>query len=547
MSFALEPLLPEIARSQLASQAVVLLDRSGTILYVSPRFCALFGYSDRELIGVHHWILFPPGEADRSSVREQWSRLLQGEPLTTTLRRLTKAGEERWLHANYLPIHDEAGQVAQIYQTVADRTAAELHRMRLEGEHTAVAQAFALIEFDPTGVVQDANDNFCAIMGITREALIGRHHASLLFPEEGEHPDYVRFWPRLAQGQPAAGEFRRRRNDGREIFLSASYMPVFDREGRVFRVVKVAQVSHARQQMEWMRTLSQSLAEAGRGLGQGPDRIGLAVDEQRLATSSQAAAIAEVTSSLSELRQTSSQALEQAQGLLEVAEQSQEASVQGAEVVSRSLDGMHRIRDRVEAIQARILALSDHTAQIADIITTVNEVAEQSKLLALNASIEAARAGEFGKSFSVVANEMRDLAEQSKGATRQVRQLLSDIREATGAAVVATEDGIAKVEEGQQLATRAGMIMERLGSVISQSVDASRLIANAARQQGAGVGQVADAMVSIDGATRNAARGMNQIQAAMAEVRQTASQVAEQVVRLQSAQDEVLAARNSAA
>jgi methyl-accepting chemotaxis protein len=547
MSFALEPLLPKIARCQWEAQAAVLLDRSGTILQVNPRFCALFGYGAEELTGAHQNMLFPKGEADRPAVREQWSRLTQGEALTTTLRRLTKAGEERWLHANYLPILDETGQVAQIYHSVADRTAAELHRMRLEGEHTAVAQSFALIEFDPTGVVVDANDNFCAIMAINRETLIGRHHASMLFPEEREHQDYASFWPRLAQGHPATGEFRGRRSDGREVFLSASYMPVFDRDGRVFRVVKVAQVSHARQQMEWMRSISQSLAEAGRGLGQGTGRITLAVDEQRLATSSQAAAIAQVTSSLSELRQTSTQALEQAQGLLEVAEQSQEVSVQGAEVVSRSLSGMHQIRDRVEAIQTRILALSDHTAQIADIITTVNEVAEQSKLLALNASIEAARAGEFGKSFSVVANEMRDLAEQSKGATRQVRQLLSDIREATGAAVVATEDGIAKVEEGQQLATRAGTIMERLGGVISQSVDASRLIANAARQQGAGVGQVADAMVSIDGATRNAARGMNQIQAAIVEVRETAAQVAEQVVRLQSAQDEVIAARTSAA
>jgi methyl-accepting chemotaxis protein len=104
---------------------------------------------------------------------------------------------------------------------------------------------------------------------------------------------------------------------------------------------------------------------------------------------------------------------------------------------------------------------------------------------------------------------MRDLAEQSKQATRQVRQLLSDIREATGAAVVATEDGIAKVEEGSKLASASGTIMTNLATVVTRSVEASRLIANASRQQGMGVSQVADAMVYIDSAVRNAAVAMD--------------------------------------
>ncbi len=244
------------------------------------------------------------------------------------------------------------------------------------------------------------------------------------------------------------------------------------------------------------------------GAGVTLDRV---VSDQSASVAEQAAAIAQVTSSLSELRQTSAQALEQADAMRDVSEAAETTVREGAQAVGDSVHGMNTIRERVEAIQGTIQGLTDHTNQIGDIIATVNEIAEQSKLLALNASIEAARAGEYGRSFSVVANEMRDLAEQSKQATRQVRQLLSDIRDATSSAVVATEEGLANVHEGQRLAGVVGDIMGSVEQVIQQAAEASRLIANASRQQRAGVSQVADAMVNIDHATRSSAHAMNDL------------------------------------
>jgi len=216
----------------------------------------------------------------------------------------------------------------------------------------------------------------------------------------------------------------------------------------------------------------------------------------------QASAVAEVTSSLSELRQTSAQARIQSKEMLEVSEHASVAASRGGETIRETIEGMESIRERVEVIQERICALTDQTRQIGDIIATVNEVAEQSKLLALNASIEAARAGEYGRSFSVVANEMRDLAEQSKQATRQVRELLSGIQNATTEAVVATEEGIQETDRGRASVRRTGELLEELGEAVSRTADASRLIASASRQQGEGVSQVADAMVEIDQSLR---------------------------------------------
>ena len=235
------------------------------------------------------------------------------------------------------------------------------------------------------------------------------------------------------------------------------------------------------------------------------------VQEQQASVAGSAAAVAEVTSSLSELRQTSSQSLEHATTLLEVVDVASESVRSGSESARDSITGLRSIREQVESIQGTIQALVEHTNQIGDIITTVNEIAEQSKLLALNASIEAARAGEYGRSFSVVANEMRDLAEQSKQATRQVRNLLSDISEATASAVLVTEGGLQHARDGEALVARVGTALEEIEESVQRTEDASRLISSASRQQQSGVSQVADAMIHIDQTTRDTASAMNQL------------------------------------
>ena len=256
----------------------------------------------------------------------------------------------------------------------------------------------------------------------------------------------------------------------------------------------------------------QTLGEASEAVGSGTSSLKSSLLEQSSASQEQATAIAEISSTLSELRQTASQTMQQAEAVCETAQQSVRTVDEGRQTLSQSVEGMKTIRNRVEVIQDKILALSDHTQQIGDIITTVNEIAEQSKLLAFNASIEATRAGEFGKSFAVVANEMRDLAEQSKQATREVRKLLSDIREATNAAVLATEEGTKKAEEGQVYADKASQIIEDLGEVIQRSADAGQLISETTLQQETGVTQVAEAMVEIDKTVRVNAESMAQLQ-----------------------------------
>jgi methyl-accepting chemotaxis protein len=236
--------------------------------------------------------------------------------------------------------------------------------------------------------------------------------------------------------------------------------------------------------------------------------------EQSASAQELASAIGEVTATLSELRETSSEALRNAELVIAKAEGAFQTSASGRESVGHAISSMRAIREQVSEIAERILQLNDQTSQIGNIIATVNEISAQSKLLALNAAIEAARAGEHGKGFGVVASEIRSLAEQSKEATSQVREILGEIQAGTNAAVVAAEEGTKKSESGMALADVSGEKIQELARSMEESSSSARLIANSARQQSAGIEQAAQALVSISNATNSTAAGLKQTEVA---------------------------------
>ncbi|MCU0513732.1 MAG: methyl-accepting chemotaxis protein, partial [Anaerolineae bacterium] len=236
---------------------------------------------------------------------------------------------------------------------------------------------------------------------------------------------------------------------------------------------------------------------------------------QIAAVTEQDVAITQTASTVEEVRLTVQQTAERARSVAEAAQQSIQIAHAGQQAVSDTIHGMQSIRERVQSIAENILLLSGHTQQIGDIINTVNAIADQSKLLALNASIEAARAGQEGRGFAVVAMEVRQLAEQSRTATARVRTILNEIQKATNAAVMVTEEGSKGTDAGMQLVERAGEVIRQLATTIDHTSQSAMQIAASTAQQTNGMDQLAVAMSQIRQASMQSASSARQTEASV--------------------------------
>jgi methyl-accepting chemotaxis protein len=223
-----------------------------------------------------------------------------------------------------------------------------------------------------------------------------------------------------------------------------------------------------------------------------------------------ATAVGETSVTVGQIKQAAEVSNRKAQYVMDSAQRSADVSQSGKRSVEEMVERMHLIRQETESVAESIMRLSEQSQAIGEIIATVNDLAEQSNLLAVNAAIEAAKAGEYGKGFAVVAQEVRSLAEQSKQATAQVRAILTDTQRATSAAVMATERGSKAVEAGVKQAAEAGQSIGMLADSITESAQAATQIAASNQQQMVGMDQVAIAMENVKQASEQTAASTRQ-------------------------------------
>lgn len=241
------------------------------------------------------------------------------------------------------------------------------------------------------------------------------------------------------------------------------------------------------------------------------ENIITSANEQTESINSQASAINEISASLEEIDKSSKQTMNKAQSLREVAKSTYEQGKLGSESVAQSISGIKVSEEKMKLIAQTILDLSNHTQQIGEITGVVNTLAQQSKMLALNASIEASKAGEAGKGFAAVATEVRNLAEQSEQSTVQVQKILEDIRRTTEKAVTVTEEGTKSLGSGMQLIEKAGEVIHALSKMINDASIASQHIEVAIRQETVGIEQIVESMNEINRTTMAFSGGIKEM------------------------------------
>jgi len=389
------------------SQAVIEFDLNGRILMANQNFLDTTGYSLDEIQGRHHRMFIDPDERGSPQYAAFWERLGQGAHDAGRYRRIRKDGSDVWLQASYNPIFDKRGRPVKVIKYATDITDQQNRQADSEGQLAAISKVQAIIEFDLDGTILRANDLFLGAVGYRADEVLGRHHSIFVPPEEARSTAYKDFWRRLRNGEHDTGQYMRLGKGGRQVWIEASYNPILDAQGRPFKVVKFA------------------------------------TDITKRFTAAQTLRVA-------------------VQGLTENAERARQANSLARDASRIAETGGDTMRDVVSTMEA----ITGSSRRISEIIGVMDGIAFQTNILALNAAVEAARAGEHGKGFAVVASEVRNLAQSSAAAAKEIKALITT--------------SVAQVEGGAVQVQSAGGTMEgivassrRVTEIMGQVVDVS--------------------------------------------------------------------------
>lgn len=221
-------------------QAVIEFDLQGIILHANDNFLATVGYTLDELRGKHHRILCDPDYVQSEAYRQFWEKLARGEFDRGEYRRIGRGGREVWINASYNPVIGEDGRPYKVIKFATDVTAAKQQHADYEGRIRAIDKAQAVIEFDTLGHVLQANQNFLDTLGYRLDEIQGKHHRMFCEEAHAASPEYREFWAKLNRGEFDSGRYKRIAKGGRVVWIQATYNPIFDVNGRLYKVVKFA-------------------------------------------------------------------------------------------------------------------------------------------------------------------------------------------------------------------------------------------------------------------------------------------------------------------
>ncbi|EIS6206741.1 PAS domain-containing methyl-accepting chemotaxis protein [Campylobacter jejuni] len=365
--------LGDILRSIGNTMAVIEFTTDGVILEANQNFLTTMKYSLSEIKGKHHSMFCLPEVVNSSAYSDFWKDLRDGKARSGLFRRIAKGGIDVYLEANYLPISDNNGHVYKIIKFANDITQRHYEMLDLRNTIAAANRSMAIIEFKPDGTIITANENFLRTMDFNIDEIKGKHHSMFCDSNYRHSKDYVQFWEDLREGKFQSGKYIRYGRNNKKVYLEASYNPVKNDDGKIYKVIKFAtDISEQVKKDQEKLCLISELAEKNDNLTQDGDRV------------------------------------------------------------------------------------------IENTVSNVQNIADQTNLLALNAAIEAARAGEHGRGFAVVADEVRNLAERTGHSVNEITTTINSIRNVTSQVVESIKSGLEDVNQSVELAKEARECMEKI-------------------------------------------------------------------------------------
>lgn len=395
----------------------ITLDENFRITAVNEKFSTFLGYAETQVLNRPMSDFVPDYVVNLDCFKNFRRAVALGESVSDNYRYIRSDGKLVWIHGHWLPIRDDSGKLTSIecFGSIVTDTVDKAKEN--EALVNALLRSTAVIELDLKGTILKANEMFLEAMGYSMGKIAGKHHRIFCTPEEASSADYRHFWERLNKGEYVAGRFMRIDSKGKKVWLEASYNPVYDTQGNLYKVVKFASVVTDQVEREM------------------------------------------------EVRDASKTAYE-------ISTQTDAIADRGVSVVKETVSRMETITKQINSASEGIESLGDQSQLITNMVKTISDIASQTNLLALNAAIEAARAGEQGRGFAVVADEVRSLASRTSTATEEIVAVVDKNHLLTQEAMRDMFASREQAEQGLTLANQAGEVILEIQEGAKQVVKA---------------------------------------------------------------------------